>query len=194
MKKSILAAAVLLATASNAQALIGAKVGYNYWNTANHDGVHNVYANFEHFIPLIPNAAVRFTDVDSKKLEFNSYDAFGYYRLLNNGTIDWNVGLGLRNYDSAQYNSQGFSSTLPMVNTEVTLFDGSRTSFYGKMDWGKSSDMNFTDFEAGVRFKMFLGLRLQAGYRNYQLDFDGLKDINSSERLRGLNLGLHWGF
>lgn len=194
MKKSLLAAAVLLVSASNAQALVGAKVGYNYWKTANHDGVHNVYANFEHFVPLVPNAAVRYTNADSSKMEFKSYDAFGYYRLLNNGTLDWNVGLGLRRLDSGKLKGEKFSSTMPMVNTEVTLFDGSRTSFYGKMDWGRDSKTDFTDFEAGIRFKMFLGLRLQAGYRNYSLNFDGTKGIKDSERLRGLNLGLHWGF
>ncbi|MET4692843.1 hypothetical protein [Endozoicomonas lisbonensis] len=194
MKKSLLAAAVLLVSASNAQALVGAKVGYNYWNTANHDGVHNLYANFEHFVPLVPNVAVRYTDVDSRRMKFNSFDALGYYRLLDNGNLDWNLGLGLRRFDSGKLKGDSFSSTLPMISTEVTLFDASRTSFYGKMDWGKNGNTDFTDFEAGVRFKLFMGLRLQAGYRNYQLNFDGTKGINDSERLRGMNLGLHWGF
>ena len=194
MKKSLLAAAILMTTTTSVHALAGAKLGYNYWMTANHDGVHSVYANFEHFIPLVPNAAVRYSEVDSKKLEFSSYEAYGYYRILDNGTLDLDLGLGLRRYDSGKLSGDDFSSTLPMVNAELTLFDGSRTSFYGRVDMGKNNNTDFYDLEAGVRFKMFAGLRFQAGYRTYELNLDGTKSINNSERLRGINAGLHWSF
>ena len=194
MRKSLLIAAVLLTSATSAQALVGAKVGYNYWKTANHDGVHNLHGQFEHFVPLVPNAAVRYTSTDNSKLKFNSFDALGYYRLLDNGNLDWTAGLGLRRFDSGKLKGDRFSSTLPMVSTEVTLFDDSRTSFYGKLDLGQNGNTNFSDFEAGVRFKLFMGLRLQAGYRSYTLKLDGTKGIKDSEHLRGLNLGLNWGF
>lgn len=194
MKRSLLAAAVLMASASSAHALVGAKLGYNYWMTANHDGVHSVYANFEHFIPLVPNAAVRYSKVDSNKLEFSSYDAYGYYRILDNGNLDLVLGLGLRRYDSGKLRSDSFSATLPLANAELTLFDDSRTSFYGRVEMGKNSDTDVYDLEAGVRFRMFAGLRLQAGYRTYKLNLDGTKGINNSERLRGVNVGLHWAF
>ena len=183
-----------MASASSAHALVGAKLGYNYWTTANHSGVHSVYANFEHFIPLIPNASVRYSQVDSNKLQFDSLDAFGYYRILDNGKLDLDLGLGLRNYSSGkvgEVDQESFSKTLPMVNAELTLFDGSRTSFYSRVDLGKTGSTDFHQFEAGVRFNMFAGLRLQAGYRTYELD---LGKIAKPERLRGLNAGLHWSF
>lgn len=194
MKKSLLAAVVLMTSATSAQALVGANVGYNHWMTSNHGNAQTVYASFEHFIPLIPNAAVRYTGIDNKRMKFNSYDAFGYYRLLDNGAIGWNLGMGMRRFDSGKTTGRSFSSTLPMINTEITLFDDSRTSFYGRFDLGKNSDTDFSDMEVGVRFNMFLGLRLQAGYRNYKLNLDGTKGVNNSERMSGMNVGLHWNF
>ena len=196
MKKPLLAAAVLLAGASAAQAdIAGAKAGYNYWMTANHGKVHTVYGQIEHPVPLFPNAAVRYSTTDDKKLEFDSYDAYGYYEILDNGNIALDLGFGLRRFTNGKLKGDSFSDTVPMVNTEVVLFEKSQMAFYGKMDVGfdsLGSKTSFTDFEAGVRFYTIGGLRVQAGYRNYKLELDGTKRIDDSERMRGFNLGLHW--
>ena len=194
MKKSLLATAFLVVSASSAHAMVGADIGYNYWHTSDHDDVQSVYGSFEHFVPLVPNAAARYTQVNSNALKFDSYEASAYYRFLENGLVGWNVGLGVRRLDDGELKGRNFSTTLPVVNTEVRLFDDNRTSFYAKMDWGKNSDTDFTDFELGVRMKMFLGIRLQAGYRSYKLNLDGTKGIHDSVNMKGINAGLQWGF
>ncbi|MGI9276702.1 MAG: hypothetical protein ACR2PT_17895 [Endozoicomonas sp.] len=197
MKKSLLAVAVLLAGASNAHAIVGAKAGYNYWMTANHDKMHTVYGQFEHFIPLVPNAAVRYSTMDDKKLKFDSYDAYGYYEVLDNGNIALDLGFGLRRFSNGKLKGDSFSDSVPMLNAEAVFFEKSQMAFYGKMDVGfdtLGSDTSFTDFEAGVRFYTIAGLRVQAGYRNYKLELDGTKGIDDSERMRGFNVGLHWQF
>ena len=79
MKKSLIAALALMAASSSAQALVEVKAGYNYLKTNDSGQVRTVYGNFEHFVPLIPNAAVRIDKLDADKLSFTGFDASGYY-------------------------------------------------------------------------------------------------------------------
>ena len=194
MKKSLIAAAIVLAgVSSSAQALVGAKAGYNYWFTSNHGNVHNLYAQLEHFIPLVPNAALRYSAVDSTRLELDTIDAYGYYRLFDNSNLAFDFGFGLRRLSDGKLNqSREFSSTMPMINADVTLFQDSDLAYYTKLDMGRNGNTSFNDFEIGTRVYVFAGARLQAGYRQYKLDLDGTKGINASERLSGFNLGIHW--
>ena len=193
MKKTALATALLLTAATNTQAdAIGAKVGYDFWKTANHGDAHSAYVQIEHPIPLLPNIGVKASKIDdNKKLKVNSYDLFGYYEIMDNSNLSLDLGLGLRRLDSGKMYNQSFSDTLPMITADVELFPESRFSFYGKLDAGKSSDTTFFDANAGVRVKLFASVNLQAGYREYRLDLDGTKNVNNNERIRGPQLGLH---
>jgi outer membrane protein len=193
MKKSILAVAVLATSASLAQAdIIGAKAGYNYWKTANHGDFQTIYAQLEHPIPLLPNLAVGYSKLDHDKLKFDSYDASGYYEILDNGNIALDLGLGVRRFDSGKLRDASFSDTVPMLTADIELFEASALSFYSKLNVGRTSDTDFNDFEIGARFDLFAGLKLQGGYRTYEINFNGTKGIENDERMRGFNLGLHW--
>lgn len=194
MRKTLIAAAIMAAVSAPAQALVGAKAGYNYWMTSNHSNVHNLYAQVEHFIPLVPNAGLRYSDVDGGRMEFNSIDAYGYYSLFDNRNIALDLGFGLRRFADGKKNDQSFSSTVPMLNAEFVLFQDSDVAYYAKFDGGRRSSVNFQDFEGGVRFNLMAGLRLQAGYRYYNLELDDLKGIDTEERLKGFNVGAHWQF
>ena len=194
MKKSLIAAAILLAGASSsAQAIVGAKAGYNYWFTSSHGNVHNGYVQLEHFVPLVPNAALRYSSVDSNKLELDSIDAYGYYRLFDNSNLALDVGFGLRRLSNGKLDrTHDFSTTMPMLNADVTLFQDSDIAYYTKLDMGRNGHTSFNDFELGVRVYVFAGARLQAGYRHHKLELDGTKGLHSNERLSGFNLGVHW--
>ncbi|KEQ17608.1 TIGR04219 family outer membrane beta-barrel protein [Endozoicomonas numazuensis] len=193
MKKTILTAAILAVSASVAQAdIIGAKLGYNYWNTANHGDFQTVYGQIEHPVPLLPNLAVGYSKLNHDKLKFDSYDATGYYEILDNGNIALDLGLGARRFDSGKYRDASFSDTVPMITADVELFQASALSFYSKLYAGRSSDTRFNDFEVGARFHLFAGLKLQGGYRTYEIDMDGTKGIYNDERIKGFNLGLLW--
>ncbi len=193
MKKTTLATALLLTTTMTAQAdAIGAKVGYDFWKTANHGDAHSAYVQIEHPIPLVPNIGMKASKIDDdKKLKLNSYDLFGYYELMDNDNLSFDLGLGFRRMDSGKLYNQSFSDTLPMVTADVELFPESQFSFYGKLDAGKSSDTSFFDANAGVRLNLFAGINLQAGYREYRLDLDGTKNVHNKETIRGPHLGLH---
>ena len=201
MKKSLLASAIMAVSStflaiapSSAEAIVGAKVGYNYWHTANHGAFHTMYGQFEHFIPFVPNAGVRYSSVDDRRMKFDSYDAYGYYSLLDNGNIAFDLGAGLRRYDSGKTKGASFSDTVPMLTTELVLLEDANMSYYARADFGKNSDTSFRDIELGLRFKLMAGFNLQTGYRNYTLDLDGTRRADNKERLRGLNLGIHWAF
>ena len=193
MKKSLIAAAILLAgISSSAQAIVGAKAGYNYWMTSSHGKIHNGYVQLEHFIPLLPNAAMRYSVADTNKLAFDSIDAYGYYSLLDNDNLALDLGFGLRRFSNGKSNKKDFSATLPMLNADVVLFQNSDIAYYTKLDMGRDSETSFNDFELGVRFNVFAGVRLQTGYRKYKLELDGTKGINANERMSGFNVGVHW--
>ncbi len=194
MKKTLLTGAVLLMTAGAAQAdMLGVKVGYNYWETSSHDEVQSVYGSFEHFIPLVPNVALRAEQLDSKKLSFTSYETSGYYEILDNGNIDLDLGLGLRRIASGESNGFDFSETFPVASAEVTLFEDSSLSFFGRVDLGKNGDSEFKDAQVGARLGMFTGFSLQAGYRQYEMDLK-IGRANDTETMRGFNAGVHWAF
>ncbi|WP_448218355.1 TIGR04219 family outer membrane beta-barrel protein [Endozoicomonas sp. 2B-B] len=193
MKKLILTAVILAASSTLAQAdIIGAKLGYNYWNTADHGDFHTVYGQIEHPIPLLPNLAAGYSKLNHDKLKFDSYDASGYYEILDNGNIALDLGLGVRRFDSGKYRDASFSDTIPMLTADVELFQASTISFYSKLFAGRSEDTDFNDLEVGARFYLFADLKLQAGYRLYEIDMDGTKGIYNDESIKGFNLGLHW--
>lgn len=194
MKKTLIAAAILMAGASSsAQAIVGAKAGYNYWFTSNHGNAHNAYVQLEHFMPFVPNPALRYSAVDSNRLELDSIDVYGYYSLFDNSNLALDLGFGLRRLSNGKLNrTNNFSSTLPMLNADVVLFQDSDIAYYTKLDIGRNSNTNFNDFEVGVRFNVFAGARLQAGYRRYSLELDGTKGLESNQKMHGFNLGVHW--
>ncbi|WP_153766371.1 hypothetical protein [Endozoicomonas sp. OPT23] len=194
MKKAIFAGAALLITATAAHAdMLGVKAGYNYWNTTNHEEVQSVYGSFEHFIPLVPNVAFRAEKMDSDKLSFTSYETSAYYEFLDNGNIDFDLGLGLRRIASGESNGFDFSETFPVASAEATLFEDSDLSFFGRVDLGKNGDSEFKDAQAGVRLGLFAGFSLQAGYRQYEMDLN-IGRANDTETMRGFNAGIHWAF
>ncbi|WP_330927200.1 TIGR04219 family outer membrane beta-barrel protein [Candidatus Sororendozoicomonas aggregata] len=195
MKKVLCTTALLLTASINCHGdMIGAKVGYDYWKTANHSDSHSVYAQVEHPFPLVPNLALQANKIDSHKLKLNSYDVSGYYEILDNDNLSVDLGLGLRRLDSGRMYDQSFTDTLPMVTADMTLFPGSSLSFYGKINAGKSNDSTITDASAGVRFTLLAGISLQASYRSYELDLDGTKGINDKETIRGPQIGLDIDF
>ncbi|MCL6269495.1 hypothetical protein M3P05_06015 [Sansalvadorimonas sp. 2012CJ34-2] len=187
MKKILTAAAILSAVSSLTQAgVLGATAGYNYWATSDFGAFQTGYAQFEHFIPLLPNAAVRFGKVDDKKLNFKSYDAYGYYELLDNDMVSVDLGAGLRRFNNGELKGQSFSDTVPMVNAEAEFFKALPTYGYARVDLGRSSDSRFQDMEAGVRFDVLTGFSIQAGYRVYDLDMN----MKNKETVRGFTAGL----
>ena len=188
MKQTLIAAAMLSVASFAAQAdVLGATAGYNYWETSDFGAFQTGYVQFEHFIPLVPNAAVRYGKVDDSKLSFHSYDAYGYYEILDNDLASVDFGFGLRRFNNGELKGRSFSDTVPMINAEVEFLKA--LPLYGFMRvsiWAKNSDSRFQGMEAGVRYDLFPILSLQAGYRVYDLDVK----LDDKETLKGFTAGL----
>ncbi|PMN93299.1 TIGR04219 family outer membrane beta-barrel protein [Enterovibrio norvegicus] len=191
MKKlnlSLAALAVAGAFAMPAQAavLLGAKVGADAWyadakindvraDDANIQGSY--YAAFEHFIPLVPNAKVRYTGVESNKLntDFTQYDFIAYYEILDNDLISFDIGLNLQKFEG-RFENQNFDEWQPNVYSDVRLgIPATPVSLFGSFSFGSYDETSTVDGEAGILFTLGLvaaDLNFKAGYRVQDYDFN----------------------
>ena len=112
---------------------------------------------------------------------------------LDNGIVDVDLGLGLRRLDSGKSKQRDFTATFPVVNAEVTVFDDSDFSVFGRIDAGANGSSDFKDAQVGVRYNLYAGFKLQAGYRHYELNLD-TKGVKQNATINGLNAGIHWAF
>ncbi|CZF84163.1 hypothetical protein GCE9029_04239 [Grimontia celer] len=191
MKKlnlSLAALAVAGAFAMPAQAavLLGAKVGADAWyadakvNDVRADDASvqpSYYAAFEHFIPLVPNAKIRYTGVESAKydVDFTQYDLIAYYEILDNDLISFDIGLNLQKFDG-RFTGRSFDEWQPAVYSDVRLgIPATPVSLFGTFSFGSYDDTSTVDAEAGVLFTLGLvaaDLNFKAGYRVQDYDFN----------------------
>lgn len=193
MKKlnlSLAALAVAGAFAMPAQAavLLGAKVGADAWyadakvNDVRADDTNvqgSYYAAFEHFIPLVPNAKIRYTGVQSngaltENVEFTQYDLIAYYEILDNDLISFDIGLNLQKFEG-DFGPRKFDEWQPAVYSDVRLgIPATPVSLFGTFSFGSFDDTSTVDAEAGVLFTLGLvaaDLNFKAGYRVQDYDF-----------------------
>ncbi len=191
MKKlnlSLAALAVAGAFSMPAQSavLLGAKVGADAWyadakiNDVRADDASvqpSYYAAFEHFIPLIPNAKVRYTGVESAKFntDFSQYDFIAYYEILDNDLLSFDIGLNLQNF-TGRFAGQQFDEWQPNVYSDVRLgIPATPVSLFGSFSFGSYDENNTVDGEAGILFTVGLvaaDLNFKAGYRIQDYDFN----------------------
>ncbi|MDP0563187.1 MAG: hypothetical protein QS721_13025 [Candidatus Endonucleobacter sp. (ex Gigantidas childressi)] len=196
MKKiALVTSLVLIATANSYSDMIGAKAGYNFWKTASHGDAHNAYIRIEHSLPIVPNIGFSSIKIDNHdKFQLDTYDLFGYYEILDNGTLSLDIGAGARQLVNGQVYNQSFHDTLPMARSEVELLTDSTFSFYGNLGVGKSNSSSFIDAHFGVRFNPLIGITLQVSYREYHLTLDDVNGTKESECISGPMIGLHIDF
>ncbi|KLV00349.1 ABC-type Fe3+-hydroxamate transport system, periplasmic component [Photobacterium aquae] len=185
---SAVAAAVALAAAVPAQAatLLGVKVGADAWftdakiNDNKVDGESNTtgsyYVALEHFIPLVPNARLRYTDVDNGAVSFNQTDYTAYYEILDNDAIALDLGLTMTQFNSGKFYGQSFSEWQPTIygNVEVGI-PMTPVSVFGDLNVGDYDGTSIVDGQAGVKWSLSMvavDLNLRAGYRVMDYDFD----------------------
>ncbi|MGF1689083.1 TIGR04219 family outer membrane beta-barrel protein [Photobacterium japonica] len=195
MKKlalSAVAAAVALSAALPAQAavLLGVKAGADAWFTdakvndvrasddSNTSGSY--YVALEHFIPLIPNARIRYTDVDNGNVAFGQTDFTAYYEILDNDAIALDVGVTLSQFSSGEFGTESFDEWLPNVYGNVELgIPMTPLSVFGDVNFGSFDGSSTVDGQAGVKWSIplvALDLNMRAGYRVMDYDFDFVRN------------------
>lgn len=192
MKKQILGAIALCSTApfaANAD-MLGATAGVDFWyadakiNDVRADDSSfqsSVYLAFEHPIPLIPNAKIRYTGVDSSKFntDFDQYDLIAYYELLDNDLFKFDVGLNLQHFNGnfGEKINQSFSEWQPNLYATGTIgIPMLPLSIFGTFSYGDYDGTSTVDAEAGVAFSLVdflpVSLDVKAGYRIIDHDFN----------------------
>nr|WP_174507094.1 TIGR04219 family outer membrane beta-barrel protein [Acinetobacter sp. Marseille-Q1620] len=228
-KLMLLATALLLSPLSRAD-FIGLKGDISYWfydgkiensqplsnnQDIDWDGAVQASIAFEHPVPFLPNAKIKYTDLNStthnnsdaygsNKVDLTNTDYILYYEILDN-IISADIGAGLANidgdikqYDPSQYMNYSISGNAPIVYASVggkLPFTG--LSAKGEIIYGGDSDITLTDIQAELQYNfvqnLIVDVGAKVGYRYMNIDVDDDKTKFSTD-FKGPYVGLNVHF
>lgn len=208
MKKVVLsvAAAMTLAAALPAQAdtLLGVKVGADAWFTnakvdshKSDDVSQSYYASFEHFIPLVPNVMVRYSNIDTGDVEFGQSDFTAYYEILDNDLVALDLGVTMTKFGAVSIrHGDNFNDWQPTIYGSAELgIPATPLTVFAQANAGKYDGTRLFDGQAGVKYTLGLvaaDLNLRAGYR--MMDYDFKKSTSGDVKLDGWFAGVEVDF
>ena len=210
MKKGLLAAACLLALVGKSQAAdLSVALGADYWNPTPEGQIAGVGSDYDnpslwtywvdlrHGFPLIPNANLQRTTLDSQGYglgnQLTAWDLALYYRLFDNDLFGIGGGLDIRKYDG-EANNHSYGETEPMgylqadANIPGTTISGFADARFASWDGNHSHD-----YRVGAALEMIANFKLRAGYRNVRLD-DTIDGIEFAQRMDGWFAGAEYRF
>jgi outer membrane protein len=197
--------AVLLSTvgvSAHADTLLGLYAGVDgIVNTgesnhisADNEVVGSYYLAFEHPVPFLPNAKLRYTKLDQSAANADFLDAIGYFEVLDN-VVSLDVGLGAKRVNASNAN---IDKTIPAVYASA----GGKLPFTGlsakaEVFVGKGIDADFNDINAEIKYNFIenlaIDLGLKAGYRIMTVNVDD-SGTSSDIKVQGPYLGLEAHF
>lgn len=224
MKKKLLALTLLTGLSNNVTAdMLGTYFGADVWQSGvdgsmqidSHSAVtsyedtynYRVYAKFEHPIPLIPNAALSFSNIDvegkgtNQNISLKTVDFTLYYEFLDNDLVSLDAGITWRQLNGTFQDGNtdvSFKGPLPMgyAYGEVGLPMFPLKAFAMVNAIGITGDV-YGDAEIGLAFMLnpgyVLDWSLRAGYRIQQLDFK-VDDVKADATIDGVFVGLEGHF
>ncbi|MFT5807879.1 MAG: outer membrane protein [Moritella dasanensis] len=224
MKKQLLALTLLTGLSNGVAAdMLGTYFGADIWQSGvdgtmkidGHSAVtsyedtynYRMYVKFEHPIPLIPNAALSFSNVDvegssaNENISLKTVDFTLYYEFLDNDIVSFDAGLTWRQLNGTFEDGStdvSFSGPLPMgyAYAEVGLPMFPLKAFAMVNAIGITGDV-YGDAEIGLAFMLnpgyVLDWSIRAGYRIQQLDFK-VDDVKADATIDGVFLGLEGHF
>ncbi|MFT5880137.1 MAG: outer membrane protein [Moritella sp.] len=225
MKKKLLALTLLTGLSNNVMAdVIGTYFGGDIWlsgvdgnlkynseefNTSYEDTYnYRIYAKFEHPIPLIPNASLRFSNIDvegsgsNENINLKTMDYTLYYEFLDNSIVSLDAGITLRMLEGT-YQDGGdkhdFDAPLPMgyLSAEVGLPLFPLKGFAMVNAIGLAGD-TYSDAEIGVAYLInpgyVLDWSIRAGYRIQKLDLDDIDNVTADATIDGAFVGFEGHF
>ncbi|WP_080648613.1 TIGR04219 family outer membrane beta-barrel protein [Acinetobacter lactucae] len=167
----------------------------------------------EHPIPFIPNAKIRYVNLDTEtksetlgqanyKVDLDHSDFILYYELLDNiVSVDAGLGATVLNGDITTYTGKrvDIDKTYPIayLSGEVKLpFTG--LSAKGEATYTNFDDARITDALAEVKYKfadnLLIDLGLTAGYRVLNIDLDDYDNNDLKFEFKGPYVGLEAHF
>lgn len=211
MKKQICAAVVAGVISMPTMAdFLGVYAGIDYRTTAT-DHTANGYTGefkdtnnlsgylaFEHFIPLIANVKLKYSDlgskysVDSTKVASSATNAIAYYQLVDNSLFELDLGLA---YTRVETDYLDLNSDLGQAYGAAKIHvPGVPMYAFAEVIAGSLSGDNATDAEIGLAYTFnpdsrLLNVSVRTGYRHQEAEIDRLKQEN-----KGLFAGLEAHF
>ena len=193
-----------LSTLSHAD-VIGVKADLSYWdfdgysqdNNFKHEldrqGTAQLSVAVEHPVPLLPNAKIKYVNLDSNseqsslinasEIELNNIDYILYYELLDT-IVHADIGAGLTNLDGTvknltagvftQYDLDEYSPLLYATAGVKLPFTG--LSAQAEAVYSHGSDTRKTDVQAELQYdfidNLLVDVGAKIGYRIMQVDFE----------------------
>jgi len=203
MKKQILAAAVAATMSMPAMAdFLGVYAGIDY-NTnettyqGQSDRSNNIsgYIAFEHFIPLIPNGKIKFSDLQNDDFttdDSQARNAILYYEILDNGLVE--IDLGVAYTDADGFNES--ASIAQAYGAAKLHIPGVSMHAFGEIIAGSLTSDDYLDTEIGLAYTFnpdspFVNVSARVGYKQQELD---LNHTNSIQEVKGLFAGVEVHF
>lgn len=161
--------------------------------SADNEVVGSYYLAFEHPVPFLPNAKVRYTQFDQSNSNAKALDAIGYFEVLDN-VVSLDVGLGAKRLIATNSDA----TTMPALYASA----GGKLPFTGlsakaEVFVGKGMDADFSDANAEIKYNFIenlaIDLGLKAGYRIMTVNV-GDSGTSSDYKMQGPYLGLEAHF
>ncbi|WP_413114003.1 TIGR04219 family outer membrane beta-barrel protein [Thaumasiovibrio sp. DFM-14] len=209
--KNITLPLLLLAMALPVHAdTLGIKLGADVWhlnskvenNSSSDDTTGSYYVAVEHFFPLVPNLRLRQTNVDTRDLEFKQTDITGYYQMLDNGVMTFDLGLTMSHFGQGQLSNtpqtaQGFDKWHPSLygNVEIGV-PASDFIIFTDLQFSNINNTSVVDGQAGLMYAfatMGSEVRIRGGYRMMDYDFEWVEGNGESES-HGWFAGVEFSF
>lgn len=208
MKKQICAAAVASLISMPTMAdFLGVYAGIDYRTTTNTylgselEDTNNLsgYIAFEHFIPILPNAKLKYSDLstdttNSSTIENSAGNAILYYELFDNGLFEVDFGLAYTRLTMDSRNADlrgdlGQAYLAAKVHIPATGIHA-----FAEVIAGSVVDDNATDAELGLAYtfnpdSVILNFSVRTGYRYQEMEINNLTLEN-----KGLFAGLQAHF
>ena len=211
-----------LSTLSHAD-VIGVKADLSYWdfdgysqdNNFKHEldrqGTAQLSVAVEHPVPLLPNAKIKYVNLDSNseqsslinasEIELNNIDYILYYELLDT-IVHADIGAGLTNLDGTvknltagvftQYDLDEYSPLLYATAGVKLPFTG--MSAKAEAVYSHGSDTRKTDVQAELQYdfidNLLVDVGAKIGYRIMQVDFEQDQRPDSQLEFKGPYIGL----
>lgn len=208
MKKQICAAAIATAFSMPTMAdFLGIYAGVDYRttatsHTASSDSLNDTnnlsgYIAFEHFVPLVPNVKLKYSDLSSEydnisdDLSSSALNAILYYQLFDNGLFEFDFGLSYSKLEDIIDQSTDLGQIYAAAKVHIP---GVGMHVFADVISGSLTSDNATDAEIGLAYTFnpdsaLLNLSVRAGYRLQEMEIN-----NFTQENKGLFAGLELHF
>lgn len=189
--------------------IINPDLDSNHTYDLKHDAALQFSLAIEHPIPLIPNAKIRYVNLDSQiknaghdNVSLHDTDFILYYQILDN-IVNLDLGIGathlsgdISRSDTDQIN---LNKTYPMIylNTEAKL-PFTRLTALAEVNYSHMNDAKIRDIRGEAKYELInniiVDVGAKVGYRMLKIDLDNQQNNDLNFEFKGPYIGLEAHF